>query len=110
MHNLQLTAGSLIGTRKMGFFKFRSFKKEVKALALSLPHEWSETHQGINSQWNGTKELSFKVSIFSDGAFELPYSFISKIDDLSVKYSQDAIALTIGESHLSNELTGREVN
>lgn len=103
-HNLQLTIGNNINNKKMSFLRWRKFQKEVTDLALSFPHEWNESHRGVNSQWNGKKELSFKISVFSDEPFEITESFKIELHEISKKYSQDAIALTVGTSKLSSDL------
>jgi len=103
-YNLQLTIGSLIKKRKMSFTQWRKFQKEVSALALSFPHEWSEVHRGTNRIWTGKLELSYKISIFSEEPFIITDEFKTQLHELSKKYNQDAIALTIAESFLSDEL------
>jgi len=104
MYNLQLTGGNLIGTRKMSFIKWRKFQQELTVLATTFPHEWQESHKGTNKIWTGKKEVSFKVSIFSNEPFNITEDFKKELHNLSVKYEQDAVALTIAESFLSDEL------
>jgi hypothetical protein len=99
--SVTVTLGRNIGSEPMPEWQWDAFTLDVrKALSANTtgPDRFSETHTGTG-QWQGVTEESRKITVHAVEVI-LSEGLRARLWDLARHYGQDAVALTIGETHL----------
>lgn len=110
MFSYTITIGRNVGTEPMSAERWEDFIEDIKADMLLFAAESAihvesvEIHRGKGT-WEGVEEDSAKITILTPAQSDNTDILRHYLSETAWLYDQDAIALTIGMSHLIEKVT-----